>query len=188
MGKPAVIDLQPTLIGRLYTVRALRPTDREELYKSAKDPLMWEQHTEPDLYRQGVFNTHFENLLKLPGAVALTNSITDQPIGLSCFYPDFVQRSEFSIGCTFIARPLWGGPANYQIKSLMLNHLFRTEHNVWFHVDRYNLRARRSIKKLGAYAVGECTADLFLTGRGQQQLLRYCINQTQWERIKEEHS
>ena len=53
------------------------------------------------------------------------------------------------IGYTFLARSHWGGPANREMKTLMLDHAFRWAKLVWFHVGQNNIRSRKAMIKIG---------------------------------------
>lgn len=39
-----MINLQPTLIGKIVKIRPLQQNDLENLVKAASDPLLWAQH------------------------------------------------------------------------------------------------------------------------------------------------
>jgi len=57
------MNLQPTLKGQLLEVRPLRPGDFPDLYAVASDPLLWEQHSFRDRYREEVFNGFFHEAI-----------------------------------------------------------------------------------------------------------------------------
>ena len=42
------VHRQPTLHGPKFKLRPLEPADREEFVAVASDPLIWEEHPEPD--------------------------------------------------------------------------------------------------------------------------------------------
>lgn len=42
-----MINLQPTLIGKLVKIRPIIPEDLEGLTIAASDPKIWEQHPDP---------------------------------------------------------------------------------------------------------------------------------------------
>ena len=50
-----VFYLQPHLKGELIELRPLAPNDWDELFAVASDSLIWEQHPEPDRYKEEVF-------------------------------------------------------------------------------------------------------------------------------------
>ena len=60
-----------------------------------------------------------------------------------------------AIGYTFMVRRLWGGPANAEMKRLMIDHAFGFARTVWFEVGRDNLRSRRAMEKIGATLAGD---------------------------------
>ncbi|MEU2610909.1 GNAT family N-acetyltransferase [Micromonospora sp. NPDC007271] len=146
-------DLQPVLCQGLVGVRPLRSADFDELYQVARDPLIWAQHPVKDRYRYDVFTRFFAESLASDGALAVT-SATGDIIGSSRFHGYDQRRSEVEIGWTFLARSYWGGPANGQLKALMLGHAFRFVERVVFLVGPDNRRSQRALEKVGAVRVG----------------------------------
>ena len=63
-------DLQPHLKGELIELRPLTPNDWDELFAVASDSLIWEQHPEPDRYKEDVFRIFFKDALESGGALA----------------------------------------------------------------------------------------------------------------------
>jgi len=58
------------------------------------------------------------------------------------------------IGYTFLARDLWGGSFNRELKTLMLEHAFRFVETVLFHVGERNVRSRKAMEKIGGVLSG----------------------------------
>ncbi|HEU4656092.1 MAG TPA: GNAT family N-acetyltransferase [Capillimicrobium sp.] len=146
------LDRQPTLEGPTLRVRPLRPEDLEPLYAVARDPLIWEQHPAHDRWRREVFERLFAESLASGGAlVVLTRD--GETIGSSRYDGLDAERSRVEIGWTFLARSHWGGPANRELKRLMLDHAFGCVDVVVFRVGAGNRRSRRAVEKLGAVEV-----------------------------------
>ena len=59
----AAFDPQPTLAGELLRLRPLRAEDFEALFRVAADPLIWEQHPEPERCQEPVFRKFFRDAL-----------------------------------------------------------------------------------------------------------------------------
>ena len=146
-------DPQPTLRGPTITARPLRPEDLEPLYAVASDPLLWAQHPSPDRHRRDVFESFFAEALASGGALTV-HTDNRAVIGSSRFRGDDEGRSQVEIGWTFLARPVWGGAANRELKNLMLAHAFRFVDRVVFNIGADNLRSRRAVEKLGARVIG----------------------------------
>jgi hypothetical protein len=53
-------DLQPSFNDNLISVVPLKESDFENLYAVAADPLIWEQHPNPDRYKKQVFEVFFQ--------------------------------------------------------------------------------------------------------------------------------
>ena len=75
------MNRQPILVGELVEARPLRPEDFDTLCRAAADPLLWEQHPEPDRWRREVFRTYFEDHLASGGALAIVDRATGALIG-----------------------------------------------------------------------------------------------------------
>ena len=67
---------------------------------------------------------------------------------------------QISIGFTFIDCAHWGGSVNRELKTLMLDHAFKTFDEVWFHIDPSNVRSQRATAKFGAECIADRTLDL----------------------------
>ena len=166
-------DLQPHLKGELIELRPLAPEDWHELFASASDPLIWEQHPESDRYKEEVFKIFFEDALRSEGAFVVVDTKTQQIIGSTRFYGYNPKKSEVEIGWTFLARKYWGGRYNAEIKQLMLTHAFKFVENVVFFVGENNIRSRKATEKIGAVKSG--TAKRVYGKRPASLNLRYLI-------------
>lgn len=147
-------DLQPTLGGRLLALRPLRAEDWRAMFAAASDPLIWEQHPEPDRYKEDVFRIFFAAALESGGALVALDVKSGEIVGSSRFHGYDEARSEVEIGWSFLARSHWGGPYNGEMKRLMLVHAFQFVQNVVFLTGPRNLRSRRAIEKVGGALVG----------------------------------
>lgn len=143
------MDLQPTLVGETLTLRPLRSDDFEALFAVASDPLIWEQHPEPTRYQRGVFEGFFRKGMESGGGLLVVDHASGAVIGSSRYYEHDSARREVAIGYTFLARHHWGGPANREMKRLMLRHAFQFVDTVWFHVGKENWRSRKAMEKIG---------------------------------------
>ena len=150
-------DLQPRLKGELIELRPLVPDDWDELFTVASDPLIWEQHPEPDRYTEDVFRVYFKGALESGGAFVIIDRKTQQIIGSTRFYGYDPEKSEIEIGWTFLARKYWGGRYNAEMKRLLLNHAFNFVENVVFLVGQDNVRSQKAMEKLGAIKIGLAT-------------------------------
>jgi len=150
MNSAASFAFQPTLVGQSISLRPLLEADFEGLYEVASDPLVWEQHPEPDRCERAVFERFFAKALESGGASAAVLNSSGRLVGSSRFYEWDPAGRSVAIGYTFLARDLWGGSCNREMKRLMLRHAFHWVDTVWFHVGAHNLRSRRAMEKIGA--------------------------------------
>jgi RimJ/RimL family protein N-acetyltransferase len=138
----------------------LTETDFEELYAVAKDPLVWEQHPNPDRYKRDVFQTYFQGAVESKGAFLIKDS-TGNAIGCTRFYDHVPEKKEVKIGYTFFSRDCWGKPFNQSTKSLMLQYAFQFVHDVIFHVGANNIRSQKAMEKMGALRIGQETVAYY---------------------------
>jgi RimJ/RimL family protein N-acetyltransferase len=149
-----MVNLQPLLRNDEVCLEPLRQEHFEELYAVASDPLIWEQHPNPDRYQRAVFGNYFKGAMESNGAF-LIREASGQVIGSSRFYDHDPDRSEIKIGYTFFRRASWGKGHNQAVKKLMLDHAFTFVDNVIFHVGENNLRSRIAMERLGAHMIGK---------------------------------
>ena len=147
-------DLQPILKGTLLELWPLRPTDFDELYAVAADPLIWELHPARDRYKEDVFTEFFRIALESGGAFRVLDTRNGQIIGSTRFHGYDEARREIEIGWTFLARSYWGGSYNREMKHLMLQHAFQFVDSVVFLVGPHNYRSQRAMEKIGGIRIG----------------------------------
>ena len=152
-------DLQPSLEGELLRLRPLRPSDWDDLYLVASDPLLWEQHPISDRYKEEVFRGFFQEALDSGGAFAVIDVKDGQVIGSSRFHGYDEEKSEIEIGWTFLARSRWGGVYNREMKDLMLGHAFKFVQSVIFLIGPQNWRSQKAVEKIGAVRTGSRTDE-----------------------------
>ena len=155
-------EFQPTLQGKLLTLRPLRQEDFSDLYAVASDPLVWEQHPNSDRYKEDVFKEFFRAALESGGALIAVDSKGGKVVGSSRFHGYSEEKSEIEIGWSFLARSHWGGVYNKEMKQLMLRHAFQFVRSVVFLVGPLNIRSQRAMEKIGGVRVGTRRDD---TGR-----------------------
>lgn len=146
-------ELQPTLTGELVELRPLREEDFAALFAVASDPLIWEQHPDPDRCTEPVFRQFFRGGIDSGGAFMVLDRKDGRVIGSSRYAEYNEARSEIEIGWTFLARSHWGGQYNGEMKRLMLAHAFRFVDRVVFRVGEHNRRSQLALKKIGAVFV-----------------------------------
>jgi N-acetyltransferase len=151
------LDRQPTLQGTLLALRPLRADDLAALFRVAADPLIWEQHPEPDRYQETTFRAFFDEALASGGALVALDRVTGQVIGSSRYHGYDATQGVVEIGWTFLARAYWGGRYNGEMKRLMLDHAFKSVKRVIFIIGPDNRRSQRAVEKIGAAPAGSTT-------------------------------
>jgi RimJ/RimL family protein N-acetyltransferase len=150
VNRDSQFDFQPTLVGQSIILHPLRAEHFERLYTAASDPLIWEQHPEPNRYQRQFFERgFFAGALASGSAFVVSNKVTGELIGSTRYYEWNPDLKEVAIGYTFLVRSHWGGATNLEMKHLMLEHAFRWAKVIWFHIGLNNWRSRRSVEKIG---------------------------------------
>ena len=157
------IDYTKTLIGKSITLRSLVASDFDALHAAAADPLIWEQHPDPDRYEREAFRAKFfDPAVESKSAYVVVDNASGALIGSSRFYEFDAAKREVAIGYTFLSRDYWGGSANSEMKTLMLAHAFASNiDRVWFHVGKNNMRSRKAMEKIGGVFSHEDVKTMF---------------------------
>jgi RimJ/RimL family protein N-acetyltransferase len=151
------MNLQTPLKSQSLILRPIQVADFDSLHAAASDPLIWEQHPDPERYQREAFRVKFFDPAVASGmAYVVVDSASGQLIGSSRYYEIDVDKREIAIGYTFLARSYWGGETNREMKHLMLDHAFASGfERVWFHVGKHNLRSCKAMEKIGGKALRE---------------------------------
>jgi RimJ/RimL family protein N-acetyltransferase len=153
-------DFQPTLKNDLLILRPLRGEDREELYRAASDPLIWDVHPQRDRYQRPVFDIFFDGGIKSKSALVVVDAKTSQMTGSSRYLDWKPADKSVEIGYTFLSRACWGGGYNRAMKKLMMDHAFQFVETIFFYAGEHNLRSRKAIEKIGGEFVGKKISKL----------------------------
>ena len=176
-----LLDLQPTLEDDLVHMRPLVADDFESLYAVALDPLIWEQHPNKTRYQRPVFESFFSEALKSKGALIIIDRVKNIVIGSSRYYEYNLEKRSVIIGYTFLSRDYWGSVYNRAVKTLMLNHAFKSVDEVVFEIGAGNIRSQKAIEKIGAIKTGTIEKDF--PGEENKINFIYRITKKEWESI-----
>ena len=145
-----IFELQPTLRGERIELRPLVPDDFGAVLAAASDPLIWEQHPEPDRYQPAKLQRYFDGAIASKGAFAVIERASGRIIGCTRYCNLDPPAGEVEIGWTFLERAYWGGAFNGEMKRLMIDHALRFVPRVVFVVGAGNMRSRKALEKIGA--------------------------------------
>lgn len=173
---------QQPLANDLVRIEPLQATDFEALYAVAADPLLWEQHPNPDRWQRPVFEKFFEGALASGGAYLVFDRQTGEVIGSSRYYDFDEKNRSVLIGYTFVSRSCWGKGHNPALKSLMLDHAFQRVDKVLFHIGAQNLRSQISIGRIGAEKIRSILVPYY--GEMPKENYEYRITKTRWTAAK----
>jgi RimJ/RimL family protein N-acetyltransferase len=169
-----LLPVNYTLQDEQVILRPLVAEDLDVLYGVASDPLIWEQHPNPDRYRRDVFEKFFEGAIASQGAFIILDASTGNVIGSSRFYDHIPEAGEVKIGYTFFARKCWGGGFNIAVKALMTTHAFHWVDRIIFHIGAGNLRSQIAISRIGAQKIGE--EDVAYYGEATKRNFVYALD------------
>ena len=102
-----MMPLQPTLQDELIKIVPLTKNDFESLFTIASDPMIWEQHPQPDRWKKEIFQSYFDEAVESGSAFLVYEQKTNQPIGCTRYYEYHPENSSIAIGYTFLARQYW---------------------------------------------------------------------------------
>lgn len=159
---PALHDAQLSLI-------PLEEADFELLFALAADPLLWEQHPNPNRYKKEEFSKFFAGAMEAKAAYKILSNATGEIMGCSRFYDYRPEASVVNIGYTFYGRAFWGKGYNPMAKAMMLAYAFQFVEVVEFHVGACNKRSQIAMERLGAIKVAERP----VTYHGEQESLNF---------------
>jgi RimJ/RimL family protein N-acetyltransferase len=172
-------DLQPiTLHDDLIKLVPLKESDFDRLFEVASNPLVWEQHPNPNRYKFEDFTTYFKGAIESKGAFVILDSNTNETVGCSRYYDFNEVDSSVLIGYTFIGTKFWGNGYNKSIKKLMLDYAFHFVDKVYFHIGALNIRSQKAIEKIGAIKVDEFEVEYY--GETSKLNFVYVIQKSQW--------
>jgi N-acetyltransferase len=171
------MDIQPSyLVNDIVELVPLKQSDFEELYAVASDPLIWEQHPNPDRYKKEVFEVYFKGAIASGGAFLIMDASTNEILGCTRFYDFNEIEKSVLIGYTFFARSCWGRGINHAVKHLMLDYAFQFVDKVIFHVGANNIRSQKAMERLGAVNLG--LEEVAYYGEATRTNIVYCIEKT----------
>jgi RimJ/RimL family protein N-acetyltransferase len=169
------MNLQPThLKNDLVWLEPLEQGHFDELYLVASDPLIWEQHPNPDRYKLDAFTNYFKGAMESGGAFIIRDTLSGQALGSSRYCAYDAANKEIQIGYTFFARSCWGKSINKEVKTLMLNHAFNYVNKVAFYVGANNIRSQKAMERIGGIKIREEVVAYF--GEPDRLNFRYEIN------------
>ena len=169
---------QPHLSNALVQLSPLHADDFETLYAVASDPLIWEQHPNPDRYKREVFTNYFTGAMESGGALLIRDATIHEILGCSRFYDYLPEQHEVKIGYTFFSRACWGKGINRAVKHLMIAHALQYVNTIIFHVGANNHRSRKAMEKLGARFMGE--EEVAYYGEASRLNIVYAIRKQDW--------
>ena len=169
------MNLQPTdLKNNLVWLEPLEQRHFDELYLVASDPLIWEQHPNPDRYKLDAFTNYFKGAMESGGAFIIRDTLSGKALGSSRYCAYDADNKEIQIGYTFFARSCWGKSINKEVKTLMLNHAFNYVDKVAFYVGANNIRSQKAMERIGGIKIREEVVAYF--GEPDRLNFRYEIN------------
>jgi RimJ/RimL family protein N-acetyltransferase len=177
-----VINVQPILENESVLLYPLQEKDFDDLYATASNPKIWEQHPNKDRWQKEVFRTFFEGAMQSEGAFKIVDKETGNVIGSTRFYDHNKQENSIFIGYTFYATSCWGTGINPIVKSLMLDYIFQFVSKVYFHIGADNLRSQIAIMRIGAEKISEQEVTYF--GEAAKLNFVYEITKEKWKNTK----
>jgi N-acetyltransferase len=179
------MNLQPILQNEIVLLRPLIPNDYNEVFAVAANPQVWEQHPEKERYKEEVFQEYFKGALESGSAFAIIDQKTQKTIGCTRFYEFSIEKSQISIGYTFISIEYWATHYNRWIKYLMMKYAYKFVDTIVFHVGTTNFRSQRAVEKLGAIKIGIINKNFSNSAQNTANHVEYSLKKNDFERLFE---
>lgn len=176
-----VFDAQPCLEGASLSLRPLQAGDRVALFEAASDPATWAGHPVKNRHERPVFDRYFDFLLNSGTTLLVTDRVADRVIGCSRYYVSPDRPGTVAIGFTFLNPDYWGGETNFELKTLMFEHVFKTHDELWLDIGPSNIRSQKASAKVGAIFVYAARLDF---GTGEDDYLCYRVTKERWAEVK----
>jgi RimJ/RimL family protein N-acetyltransferase len=174
------MNLQPTLQNDYLMVRPLAETDFDALYAIANNPLVWEQHPNPNRYKKEIFEIYFNGAIESKGAFIVLIKVTNEVVGCTRFYQYEPELKNIFIGYTFVGLKFWGQEHNRDVKKLLVNYAFESGLNtIQLHIGTKNIRSQMASKKLGAELIDEILIAYY--GEEPQPNYIFEFNKNNWK-------
>ena len=155
-------DLQPAFLhDNLLKLIPLQECHFDRLFEIASDPLVWEQHPNPNRYQLKGFTNYFKGAIESKGAFLIIDGNTNEIVGCSRYYDYNEEDNSVLIGYTFIGIKFWGKGYNKALKKIMLDYAFQYVDKVYFHIGASNYRSQKSIERIGAVKVDEFEVEYY---------------------------
>lgn len=155
-------NLQPAFLrDDLIKLVPLQDNDFDKLFQVASDPLVWEQHPNPNRYKLEDFTTYFKGAIASKGAFLILDLKTNETVGCSRYYDYDESDNSILIGYTFIGTKFWGTGYNKSLKKIMLDYAFQFVDKVYFHIGAFNMRSQKAIEKIGGVKVDEFEVEYY---------------------------
>jgi RimJ/RimL family protein N-acetyltransferase len=174
---------QPALLNEKVILEPLEKSDFDQLYSVAGDPLLWDQHPNPDRWKYDVFQVFFKGAMISGGALKILDTKSREVAGCTRFYDYNPAEKSVFIGYTFIGRKFWGQGYNIAVKELMLDYAFTLADTVFFHIGANNERSKSSIRKLGARMTRSIEVSYF--GEAPKINNEYILERQEWHERKQ---
>lgn len=162
-------DFDWCLKNEFVTLVPLQKQHFDRLFAVASDPLIWEQHPNPNRFRLNDFTNFFKGAIDSDHAFLIIENASNEIMGCTRFYDFDATNKLVFIGYTFIGRNFWGKGFNQQIKKVMIEYAFEKADRILFHIGVLNIRSQTSILRIGANKIGEEVVEYF----GEQAKLNY---------------
>ncbi len=177
-----MINLQPSYKNKLVSIRPLKVEDKEKLFRVAADPLIWEQHQCKDRWQIDQFELFFDDSIKSKGCLVVIDNKQDEIIGSSRLKIITDHKPAIEIGWSFLARSYWGGVYNRSVKSILIEHAFRSVDHVLFYIDHNNIRSQKAVKKLGGKLIRKSSYSKYI--KREPSTLTFLLKKEEWQNQK----
>lgn len=185
-----MIDTNVTFETEQLLLRPIRKEDYLKFRSLTIENELWEYFTH-DLSQTKTLQAWVENaILEMTKgkrlALTILDKATNQVIGSTSIGNLSIRDYRAEIGWTWLSKSYQGCGINSQCKYLLLAHCFDTLEleRVEFKTDVLNLKARKALKKLGAFEEGILRSHTLMSDGRRRDTIYYSILKSEWPTIK----
>ncbi len=183
------MNVEPvTLRGRFVRLEPMRPQHAQGLLECADESCFQYHLYPPRAWTLEGFRENTLFTLSMAGRVpfVLIDQTTDRVIGTSSYIDIRPAHRGLEVGFTWIAAPHRGGPANPEMKLLLLRHAFESlgAVRVQLKCDARNVQSAAAIRKLGATLEGVLRKHVVLPDGYIRDSMMFSVIASEWPGVR----
>jgi len=184
------IHLNTVFETEAFLIRPLELSDYESMRELTSDPEMWLYFCK-DLSNDSELKNWIKTSVndKSKHVYTIIDKLHDRVIGSTSIIKFSKITKTVEIGCTWLSKDYQGKGVNYQVKKLLLNHLFDTCNfeRVEFKINTFNTPARLALLKLGLVEEGFSQSSQEMTLKPNEEKIIFSTLKPEWRVLRKRY-